>query len=106
MYNHWTTNTLKLKLIIYSSIFVIPTDIRHPEELSLLRPLEEKKKKKDKDVNEEIYDLCEVPLSSGTLITLHSLFLEKIFIIYFLKALYAQWVYLWMWIWNILKIKE
>lgn len=46
--------------------FLIPTDIRHPEELSLLRPVEEKKKKKDKDLTEEIYDLTEVPLSSGT----------------------------------------
>uniref|UniRef100_A0AAQ5ZJP4 PH domain-containing protein n=1 Tax=Amphiprion ocellaris TaxID=80972 RepID=A0AAQ5ZJP4_AMPOC len=42
-------------------------NIRHPEELSLLRPVEEKKKKKDKDLAEEIYDLTEVPLSSGTL---------------------------------------
>ncbi|GLD70293.1 fermitin family homolog 3, partial [Lates japonicus] len=40
------------------------THIRHPEELSLLRPLEEKKKKKDKDSTVEIYDLTEVPLSS------------------------------------------
>lgn len=48
-------------------------DIRHPEELSLLRPLEEKKKKKDKDSTVEIYDLTEVPLSSGTLTALHSL---------------------------------
>uniref|UniRef100_A0A4W6F217 FERM domain containing kindlin 3b n=1 Tax=Lates calcarifer TaxID=8187 RepID=A0A4W6F217_LATCA len=39
-------------------------NIRHPEELSLLRPLEEKKKKKDKDSTVEIYDLTEVPLSS------------------------------------------
>uniref|UniRef100_A0AAQ5ZCM6 Band 4.1 domain-containing protein n=1 Tax=Amphiprion ocellaris TaxID=80972 RepID=A0AAQ5ZCM6_AMPOC len=39
-------------------------NIRHPEELSLLRPVEEKKKKKDKDLAEEIYDLTEVPLSS------------------------------------------
>ncbi|XP_004073199.1 fermitin family homolog 3 [Oryzias latipes] len=38
--------------------------IRHPEELSLLRPVEEKKKKKDKDLSEDIYDLTEVPLSS------------------------------------------
>uniref|UniRef100_A0A665XE23 PH domain-containing protein n=1 Tax=Echeneis naucrates TaxID=173247 RepID=A0A665XE23_ECHNA len=42
-------------------------NIRHPEELSLLRPIEEKKKKKDKDSTEEIYDLTEVPLSSGTI---------------------------------------
>uniref|UniRef100_A0A671X083 FERM domain containing kindlin 3b n=1 Tax=Sparus aurata TaxID=8175 RepID=A0A671X083_SPAAU len=41
-------------------------NIRHPEELSLLRPVEHKKKKKDKDSAEEIYDLTEVPLSSGT----------------------------------------
>jgi len=47
--------------------FLSDTDIRHPEELSLLRPVEEKKKKKDKDLTEEIYDLTEVPLSSGTL---------------------------------------
>ncbi|MEQ2211538.1 hypothetical protein XENOCAPTIV_005597 [Xenoophorus captivus] len=39
-------------------------NIRRPEELSLLRPVEEKKKKKDKDLAEEIYDLTEVPLSS------------------------------------------
>uniref|UniRef100_A0A3Q3EVD7 FERM domain containing kindlin 3b n=1 Tax=Kryptolebias marmoratus TaxID=37003 RepID=A0A3Q3EVD7_KRYMA len=39
-------------------------NIRHPEELSLLRPVEEKKKKKDKDLTKEIYDLTEVPLSS------------------------------------------
>jgi len=43
------------------------TDIRHPEEHSFLRPVEEKKKKKDKDSAEEIYDLTGVPLSSGTL---------------------------------------
>uniref|UniRef100_A0A8C7ZEN3 FERM domain containing kindlin 3b n=1 Tax=Oryzias sinensis TaxID=183150 RepID=A0A8C7ZEN3_9TELE len=41
--------------------------IRHPEELSLLRPVEEKKKKKDKDLSEDIYDLTEVPLSSDVL---------------------------------------
>uniref|UniRef100_A0A673AWL0 PH domain-containing protein n=1 Tax=Sphaeramia orbicularis TaxID=375764 RepID=A0A673AWL0_9TELE len=41
-------------------------NIRHPEELSLLRPVEEKKKKKDKDSAEEIYDLTEVPLSSAS----------------------------------------
>lgn len=41
-------------------------DIRRPEELSLLRPVEEKKKKKDKDLSEELHDLTEVPLTSGT----------------------------------------
>ncbi|XP_055744375.1 fermitin family homolog 3-like [Salvelinus fontinalis] len=39
-------------------------NIRRPEELSLLRPVEEKKKKKDKDLSEELYDLTEVPLIS------------------------------------------
>ncbi|XP_038868327.1 fermitin family homolog 3-like [Salvelinus namaycush] len=39
-------------------------NIRRPEELSLLRPVEEKKKKKDKDLSEEQYDLTEVPLIS------------------------------------------
>lgn len=48
------------------------TDIRHPEELSLLRPVEEKKKKKDKDLCEEIYDLTEVPLSTGTYVQLNT----------------------------------
>ncbi|KAK5896950.1 hypothetical protein CesoFtcFv8_010059 [Champsocephalus esox] len=41
-------------------------NIRHPEEHSFLRPVEEKKKKKDKDSAEEIYDLTEVPLSSAS----------------------------------------
>uniref|UniRef100_A0A8C5CYY0 FERM domain containing kindlin 3 n=1 Tax=Gadus morhua TaxID=8049 RepID=A0A8C5CYY0_GADMO len=41
-------------------------NIRHPEELSLLRPLEEKKKKKERDALDEVYDLTEVPLASGT----------------------------------------
>ncbi|KAM3866784.1 fermitin family homolog 3b [Diretmus argenteus] len=41
-------------------------NIRHPEELSLLRPMEEKKKKKDKDLVEEVYDLTDVPLTSGS----------------------------------------
>lgn len=41
------------------------SDIRHPEELSLLRPVEEKKKKKDKDSSEELYDLTDVPLTAG-----------------------------------------
>uniref|UniRef100_A0A8C1MQA9 Fermitin family member 3a n=1 Tax=Cyprinus carpio TaxID=7962 RepID=A0A8C1MQA9_CYPCA len=37
-------------------------NIRRPEELSLLWPVEEKKKKKDKDVGEEVYDI-----TSGTI---------------------------------------
>lgn len=44
---------------------VFPKDIRHPEELSLLRPVEEKKKKKDKEMQEQVYDLTEVPLTVG-----------------------------------------
>ncbi|XP_038849487.1 fermitin family homolog 3b [Salvelinus namaycush] len=39
-------------------------NIRRPEELSLLRPVEEKKRKKDRDLSEELYDLTEVPLTS------------------------------------------
>uniref|UniRef100_A0AAY4CIV2 PH domain-containing protein n=1 Tax=Denticeps clupeoides TaxID=299321 RepID=A0AAY4CIV2_9TELE len=35
-------------------------NIRHPEELSLLRPVEVKKKKKDKDHVQNIYDLTDV----------------------------------------------
>lgn len=50
---------------------IIFSDIRRPEELSLLRPIEQKKKKKDKDSAEEIYELTEVPLSSGIFTVLH-----------------------------------
>lgn len=39
-------------------------NIRRPEELSLLRPVEEKKKKHKTDMTEEVYDLTEVPLTS------------------------------------------
>uniref|UniRef100_A0A8K9XIE4 FERM domain containing kindlin 3b n=1 Tax=Oncorhynchus mykiss TaxID=8022 RepID=A0A8K9XIE4_ONCMY len=39
-------------------------NIRRPEELSLLRPVEEKKRKKVRDLSEELYDLTEVPLTS------------------------------------------
>ncbi|XP_076877458.1 fermitin family homolog 3b isoform X2 [Brachyhypopomus gauderio] len=46
--------------------------IRYPEELSLLRPVEEKKKKKDKDSAEEEYDLTGVPLTSGSLTVLYN----------------------------------
>ncbi|XP_058253644.1 fermitin family homolog 3b [Hemibagrus wyckioides] len=41
-------------------------NIRHPEELSLLKPVEEKKKKKEKDSVEEEYELTGVPLTSGS----------------------------------------
>lgn len=62
--------TLRLRASFSSPVFQTVMgicqmiNIRHPEELSLLRPIEEKKKKKDKDKEEEIYDLTEVPLSS------------------------------------------
>ncbi|TRY54756.1 hypothetical protein DNTS_031272 [Danionella cerebrum] len=41
-------------------------NIRHPEELSLLQPVEEKKKKKEQDSSEELYDLTQVPISAGS----------------------------------------
>ncbi|KAL7395084.1 hypothetical protein ABVT39_009861 [Epinephelus coioides] len=62
--------TLRLRACFSSPVFQTVMgicrmlNIRHPEELSLLRPVEEKKKKKDKNAAEEIYDLTEVPLSS------------------------------------------
>ncbi|XP_018592529.1 fermitin family homolog 3-like [Scleropages formosus] len=46
--------------------------MRHPEELSLLRPVEEKKKKKDKEAQEEVYDLTGVPLTSGSVPNLYN----------------------------------
>ncbi|XP_060768593.1 fermitin family homolog 3 [Neoarius graeffei] len=45
-------------------------NIRHPEELSLLRPEEEKKKKKKKDEEEQVYDITCAPLSSGSILKL------------------------------------
>ncbi|KAF3693986.1 Fermitin family -like protein 3 Kindlin-3 Unc-112-related protein 2 [Channa argus] len=64
--------TLRLRACFSSPVFKTVMgicrmlNIRHPEELSLLRPVEEKKKKKDKDSGQEIYDLTEVPLSSAS----------------------------------------
>ena len=55
-------------ICLFVCLFVLwSSDIRRPEELSLLRPLEEKKKKKkEKDsAEEDLYDLVEVPLASG-----------------------------------------
>ncbi|XP_062844471.1 fermitin family homolog 3 [Trichomycterus rosablanca] len=40
-------------------------NIRHPEELSLLKPVEEKKKKKQKDDDEEVYDVTFAPLPTA-----------------------------------------
>lgn len=42
-----------------------PADIRHPEELSLLKPAEEKKKKKQKGEEEQVYDITCAPLPTG-----------------------------------------
>ncbi|KAL3973154.1 condensin-2 complex subunit H2 [Sarotherodon galilaeus] len=62
--------TLRLRVCFSNPVFQTVMgicrmlNIRHPEELSLLRPIEEKKKKKDKNLAPEIYDLTEVPLSS------------------------------------------
>uniref|UniRef100_H2UEC7 FERM domain containing kindlin 3b n=1 Tax=Takifugu rubripes TaxID=31033 RepID=H2UEC7_TAKRU len=64
--------TLRLRACFSSSVFKAVMgicrmlNIRHPEELSLLRPIEHKKKKKDKGSAEEVYDLTEVPLSSDS----------------------------------------
>ena len=44
----------------------LPSGIRHPEELSLLRAPEKKeKKKKEKEPEEELYDLTKVVLAGG-----------------------------------------
>uniref|UniRef100_A0A8C6U8G0 Fermitin family member 3b n=1 Tax=Neogobius melanostomus TaxID=47308 RepID=A0A8C6U8G0_9GOBI len=64
--------TLRLRASFSSPVFQTVIGIcrvinlRHPEELSLLRPIEEKKKKKDKDISEELYDLTQVPLTSAS----------------------------------------
>ncbi|XP_057707220.1 fermitin family homolog 3b [Corythoichthys intestinalis] len=47
-------------------------NIRHPEELSLLQPVEEKKKKKEKNSTEEIFDLTAVHLSTASRTTLYN----------------------------------
>uniref|UniRef100_A0A3Q3W554 PH domain-containing protein n=1 Tax=Mola mola TaxID=94237 RepID=A0A3Q3W554_MOLML len=62
--------TLRLRACFSSPVFKTVMgicqmlNIRHPEELSLLQPIEHKKKKKDKGSPEDIYDLTDVPLSS------------------------------------------
>uniref|UniRef100_A0A8C1K6Z9 Fermitin family homolog 3-like n=1 Tax=Cyprinus carpio TaxID=7962 RepID=A0A8C1K6Z9_CYPCA len=69
--------TLKMRACFSSSAFRTVMGIcrvlnlRHPEELSLLRPVEEKKKKKDKDSSEELYDLTDVPLTAGSVQALY-----------------------------------
>uniref|UniRef100_A0A4W4G068 PH domain-containing protein n=1 Tax=Electrophorus electricus TaxID=8005 RepID=A0A4W4G068_ELEEL len=63
--------TLRLRACFSSPVFRTVhgicqlLNIRYPEEMSLLRPVEEKKKKKDKDSAEDEYDLTGVPLTSG-----------------------------------------
>uniref|UniRef100_A0A7N6B4P9 PH domain-containing protein n=1 Tax=Anabas testudineus TaxID=64144 RepID=A0A7N6B4P9_ANATE len=92
--------TLRLRACYSSPVFKTVMgicrmlNIRHPEELSLLRPVEEKKKKKDKDVNEEIYDLCEVPLTSGAFISLHSLSIPESYLIFISHKLHthSEWL--------------
>uniref|UniRef100_A0A3B1J6S3 FERM domain containing kindlin 3b n=1 Tax=Astyanax mexicanus TaxID=7994 RepID=A0A3B1J6S3_ASTMX len=70
--------TLRLRACFSSSVFRTVQgicrvlNIRHPEELSLLRPVEEKKKKKDKDSAEDEYDLTNVPLTSVSVPTLYN----------------------------------
>ncbi|KAM9376395.1 fermitin family homolog 3b [Pholidichthys leucotaenia] len=70
--------TLKLRACFSNPVFQTVMgicrilNIRRPEELSLLRPVEEKKKKKDKDLTPEIYDLTSLPLSSVSRPTLYN----------------------------------
>ncbi|KAF4104934.1 fermitin family homolog 3b [Onychostoma macrolepis] len=70
--------TLKMRACFSSPVFRAVMGIcrvlnlRHPEELSLLRPVEEKKKKKDKDSSEELYDLTDVPLTAGSVQALYN----------------------------------
>ncbi|XP_072518978.1 fermitin family homolog 3b [Salminus brasiliensis] len=70
--------TLRLRACFSSPVFRTVQgicrvlNIRHPEELSLLRPVEEKKKKKDKDTAEDKYDLTDVPLTSVSVPALYN----------------------------------
>ncbi|KAF7707498.1 hypothetical protein HF521_018716 [Silurus meridionalis] len=70
--------TLRMLVCFSSSVFRTiqgicqMLNIRHPEELSLLRPVEEKKKKKDKDSVEEEYDLTAIPLTSRSVPALYN----------------------------------
>lgn len=45
-------------------------NIRHPEELSLLKPAEEKKKKKQKGEEVQVYDITCAPLPTGSIVKL------------------------------------
>uniref|UniRef100_A0A672NQF6 FERM domain containing kindlin 3 n=1 Tax=Sinocyclocheilus grahami TaxID=75366 RepID=A0A672NQF6_SINGR len=65
--------TFRLRACFSSPVFRSVTgickllNIRHPEELSLLWPVEEKKRKKEKDVEEELYDITRAPLPSSSI---------------------------------------
>uniref|UniRef100_A0AAR2JD10 PH domain-containing protein n=2 Tax=Pygocentrus nattereri TaxID=42514 RepID=A0AAR2JD10_PYGNA len=67
--------TLRLRACFSSPVFRTVMGIckllnmRHPEELSLLRPAEEKKKKKQKD-EEEVFDITSAPLPTGSIVKL------------------------------------
>ncbi|KAI4873165.1 hypothetical protein NFI96_021820, partial [Prochilodus magdalenae] len=68
--------TIRLRVCFSSPVFRTVVgickllNIRHPEELSLLRPAEEKKKKKQKDEEEEVFDITSAPLPTGSIVKL------------------------------------
>uniref|UniRef100_A0A8C7UJ97 FERM domain containing kindlin 3a n=1 Tax=Oncorhynchus mykiss TaxID=8022 RepID=A0A8C7UJ97_ONCMY len=68
--------TLRLQACFSSPVFQTVMGVcrllnmRHPEELSLLRPVEEKKKKKDTEEEVVVYDLTSLRISSGPAHTL------------------------------------
>ncbi|XP_042561259.1 fermitin family homolog 3b [Clupea harengus] len=70
--------TLRMRASFSAPVFRTVMEIgkvlnfRHPEELSLLRPVEEKKKKKDKKSEEEIYDITDIPLTSASVQCLYN----------------------------------
>nr|XP_029526396.1 uncharacterized protein LOC115135637 [Oncorhynchus nerka] len=59
------TRGLLLQVLISIPSHCSFSDMRHPEERSLLRPVEEKKKKKDTEEEVVVYDLTSLRISSG-----------------------------------------